>query len=216
MTGRVAMSLAVVLCASAASAQKREQARYEWPARLAGATRDTLTSLADSARAARLPAEALVAKAAEGVLKGADDVRILRAVRVLTRELADARGALPSNAPLGTLTAAASALHAGVSPEMLRRLSAAGGVDAAELGIAFVTLADLVASRVPADAASASIEQLLRHRAPESEMSAFRAAIAQDIQAGRAPEAALASRTQALVRTLDGRPEIAPRRPPPN
>jgi hypothetical protein len=171
------------------------------PARLSAATRDTLVRLIDSARVLRLPTDPLAARAAEGVLKGADDARIVRAVRSLVRELADARDALPPSASPATLAAGASALHAGVSPRALRRLASAGdGVDEADLAVALIALADLVASRVPPEAAASSIELLLKRRAPEAEITAFRAAVTRDILAGRPPEAALSVRARAIAR----------------
>lgn len=199
-----------------ATAQRQQAGRLALPAELSVQTRDTLQLLSDSARSAGLPAEAIAVKAAEGVLKGADDARIIRAARSLLRELMIARDALPPAAPLGTLTAAASALHAGVSPQTLRRLARSSeGAQQSDLGVALVTLADLVASKVPAESAASSVEQLLRRSAPEAEMAAFRAAIARDIEAGRPPEAALQLRTRALVRSLDARPDGSPgnRRP---
>src|SRR4051812_23206451 len=90
------------------------------PAQLAPATRDSVQRLLDSARAERLPAEMLSAKAAEGVLKGADDRRILRAVRQLHLELRTAVSLLPS-APAATLSAAATALHSGLTAPALRK-----------------------------------------------------------------------------------------------
>lgn len=65
----------LMLLSSAAHAQTRSAL----PAQLAAPTRDTLQRLIDSARAVGLPGEPLMAKAAEGALKGADDTRIVRA-----------------------------------------------------------------------------------------------------------------------------------------
>jgi len=200
----------------AAAAQRQQAGRLAFPAELSVQTRDTLQWLADSARSAGIPAEAIAGKAAEGVLKGADDARIIRAARSLLRELMIARDALPPAAAPGTLAAGASALHAGVSPQTLRRLARSGeNAQQSNLGVALVTLADLVASRVPAESAASSVEQLLRRNAPEGEMAAFRTAIARDIEAGRPPEAALQSRTRALVRSLDSRADgsLSGRRP---
>jgi hypothetical protein len=83
----------------------------------------------------------------------------------------------------------------------LRRLASAGdGVDEADLAVALIALADLVASRVPPEAAASSIELLLKRRAPEAEITAFRAAVTRDILAGRPPEAALSVRARAIAR----------------
>ena len=178
----------------------------ELQGKLSSAARDTVDRIVDSARVAGLPTMPLVAKAAEGVLKRVDEARILSAVRNLATQLRVARGLLPRNGTAGTLVAAANALQAGVSTRALSRLAAAAPKDDAALAVAFVTLADLVASNVPADAAAVSIEQLLERRAPEADMAAFRSAVARDIQAGRSPEDALATRTKAAVKTLSGPP----------
>src|SRR5262245_624640 len=98
------------------------QATTTLPARLNADTRVAIERLIDSARTAGLPVSPLADKAAEGVLKGADDQRILSAVRTLARELGEARNLLGSPRDHGLLTALASALHAGASPAELRRL----------------------------------------------------------------------------------------------
>jgi hypothetical protein len=164
-----------------------------------------ITRLADSARAANLPADALIAKAAEGVLKGADEQRILRAVRTLYAELTDARAALPSNAGTTLLTAAASALHAGVPRATLTKIVSAGAKTETDLAIGLVAVADLAASGVPANRASDAIVELLRRHAPESDITALRAGVATDIANGRAPESALGARMQGLLRVIEAR-----------
>jgi hypothetical protein len=192
-----------IVMATAAMAQSPTA---ELEGKLSAATRDTLDRLIDSARVAGLPTLPLASKAAEGTLKRVDEARILRAVRNLVRQLHTAREILPRHAGTGTLVAAANALHAGVSTRALSRLAAASPQDDAALAIGFVTIADLVASSVPAEAAAASIEQLLQRRAPEAEMAAFRSAVARDIQAGRSPEDALATRTKAVLQARPNRP----------
>jgi hypothetical protein len=195
-----ALGIAVALAGSAAA----QSPTAELEGKLSVAARDTIDRLIDSARVAGLPTAPLVAKAAEGVLKRVDEPRIVRAVRSLTRQLSVARGILPRDAATGTLVAAANALQAGVSTRALSRLAAASPESDAALAVGFVTIADLVASSVPPDAAAASIEQLLQRQAPESEMAAFRSAVARDIQAGRSAEDALSTRTKAVVQSLSG------------
>ena len=201
---RFLATLGMTMLLSGASAAQSPTAELD--GKLSSATRDTIDRLVDSARTAGLPTMPLVAKAAEGVLKRVDEARILRAVRNLVRQLHTARGVLSREAGTGTLVAAANALQAGVSTRALARLAAASPGDDAALAVGFVTIADLVASSVPAEAAAASIEQLLQRRAPEAELTALRSAVARDIQAGRSPEEALATRTKAVVQSLGGSP----------
>lgn len=205
----------VALCAGLSIAIAAPAAGQE---RLSPATRASLDRLIDSARVAGLPASLLVDKVAEGTLKGADDERILRAVRTLARELGDARDALGggSSTDVAVLGAAASALHAGVAASDLGRMGRAGGSqEPGVLASALVTLVDLVAKRVPVAPAARSIEDLLNRRAGERQFTALRADVGQDILAGRSPEQALLSRTTAQLRALDPTPLGGmPRRPP--
>lgn len=210
------MNVRLVVAAAFALGIPGRSFAQDFPERVSKEARIALERIVDSARAMRLPTEPLVAKAAEGVLKGADDARIVKVVRALLHDMDDARAALPPGAATGTLTAAASALRAGVSRETLRRLAAAGGGAGAtesELAIALITLADLAASRVPPQRAGEAVELLLSRRASVVAMFAFREGVARDIQSGATPDAALASRMQGAMRTLDGRPAVSPVKP---
>jgi hypothetical protein len=176
---------------------------------LSPAARDTLQRLVDSARAARLPSELLTAKAAEGVLKGADEPRIIRAVRQLTSELGAATSILPPTAPTGVVSAAASALHSGASRAALQKLTALHASEQ-DLAVALVALADLMANHVPSDLASSSIEELVKRRATEADFSAFRASVARDIANGLPPGTAATSGVRDAVRALDGHSAVGP------
>ena len=173
--------------------------------------------LADSARARGLPTEPLLAKAAEGKLKGADSTRIVDAVRGLIRELDVAKGTLCPNATGPELTAAASALHAGVTPAQLARVgrvSACGESGAsrpARLVMPLVVLADLVARRVSTELAVSSLETLVSRGAPDAQFASLRTAIERDISNGDAPDAAMRRRSATVLRSLD--PQSVPRPP---
>lgn len=170
--------------------------------------------LADSVRAAGVPRDPLVSKAAEGVLKGADDARILDVVRRFARELADARVALGSCATTPELVAAASALHAGVTTPLLARVQRAAGkcTTSERLVMPFVVLADMVSRHVTPDVAVSSLETLVERGAPDAQFANLRSAIERDIASGQTPDAAARVRSAAVLRTIDARP-IKP--PPP-
>jgi len=195
-----------------------------WPPWLLGPTRAALEALADSARRAGLPAAPLYAKAAEGVLKGADDARIVSAVRTLRRELAAVRAVLGPAASVSELVAGASAVHAGVPAATLHALgeARARAPDAARrarsLAVPFVVAADLVLRGVSPDVAAASMTALLARGAPDAHFSQLWRGVEQDILAGHTPSAAAMARTRALVGTspVDVRPpdDGARRRPP--
>jgi hypothetical protein len=203
MTLRQLTSVGAALVVAAATAGAQRPAppaltAADLPAQLSPATRQAITRLGDSLRAARLPDEPLYAKAAEGVLKGAEDGRIVAAVRTLARELGEARAALGASAADADIVAAASALHVGATPAMLTQLRethrAAGNAAPSSLATPLIALADLLTRRVPASAAAAAIDSLVARRAPADDFAALRAAVERDIDAGRAPEASVVQR----------------------
>lgn len=175
---------------------------------LSPATRQAIAQLGDSLRSVHLPDSPIYAKAAEGVLKGADETRILAVVRTLARELGEARRSFGDDAEEAELTAGASALHVGATPAMLTQLRdtqrAANGSDRS-LAIPLVALVDLLARRVPAPLATAAIDSLVAQRAQPADFAALRAGVTQDILAGRTPEAAVRARAQGLLHSTDGR-----------
>ena len=63
-----------------------------------------------------------------------------------------------------------------------------------------MTLADLIASSGPVGAATESVERLLRTGVADTELAAFRAAVARDIQNGSRPEEALRARLGGMSR----------------
>jgi hypothetical protein len=208
--------IALIALASNAHAQ----AANVLPQRLAPDVRATIERLMDSVRAAGLPTSPLADKAAEGVLKGADDQRILVAVRMLTRELGEARTILGSTNDAALLSAMASALHAGAAPAELRRIARPSGnsPDAHTLATALVTLVDLVAKRIPPLSATNAVNELLRRRATDDQFVVLRSEVEQDIRGGVEPEAALTKRIRAHVELLETVPlsgrTIKPPTPP--
>jgi len=201
----VALAFGIAVgAASAPAAAAAQAAQPDLPARLGAPARAAITAILDSARVAGLPTAPLAAKAAEGVLKGADDARIVEAVRSLARALGQARDALGPTADASVLDAGASALRAGVTPAALHSLGEAGAAPAGApaLATALVTLVDFVAKGVPPAVASQSIEQLLRLGAPESRFVALRTEVEADIRGGQTPEAAVTSRVRTDVQQL--------------
>jgi hypothetical protein len=195
--------LAVVALVVLASTARGQTATL--PARLGADVRATLERLIDSVRAVGLPTGPLADKAAEGVLKGADDQRILVAVRMLTRELGEARTILGSIHDPALLSAMASALHAGAAPGTLRQLAhpSGGAPDSHTLATALVTLVDLVAKRIPPLSATNAVNELLRRRATDDQFIVLRSEVEQDIRGGTEPEAALTKRIRAHVELLE-------------
>ena len=211
MSARPALLRALLFAAAFATASAAGAQTPALPARLGADARDAIGRLADSLRFAGVPVDPLYAKAAEGVLKGADDARIVVAVRTLARELTQARAALGPAAPAGDVLAAASALHAGVPAASIRRLREAG---AGPLALPLVVLADLAARGVPPAAAAGSIAELVARGATEPELSGYRAGVERDIASGRDARAAADARLQATLSQLDRRGATRPRPAP--
>jgi hypothetical protein len=197
-----ALALIVIALASAVPALAAQPGARApaLPDRLGADTRAIIVRLADSLRAAALPWEPVYAKSAEGVLKGADDERILLAVRSLARKLAGSRDALGASASAAEIIAGASALHAGVPAQDLRRLAERRPARAGEsLAVPLTVLADLVTRRVPPSVAAASVEALLRRGAPDERFSTLREDVERDILSGQPPAAA--ARARALIQS---------------
>ncbi len=195
----------IVLLSLAAELTGAQQSAL--PDRLSPATRASIERLADSLRGVGLPAQPLYAKAAEGVLKGADDARIVTAIRTLARELGEARAALGGESNDAELIAGASALHAGAPASTLRRLRESSGPRRVKgaLAVPLVVLADLASRGIPPSVAGASLEALAARNASDDQFTALRAAIERDIEAGRKPVEATNARTRALLGSIDAR-----------
>ena len=204
MTLRV-VAVTLMSVALRAHAQRAPLTAADLPAKLTPEARQVITRLGDSLRAERLPDEPLYAKAAEGVLKGAAETRILSAVRALARNLGEARDALGSGVDDADLVAGASALHEGATPAMLTQLRdthRVAGARETSLATPLVALVDLLARHVPPATAASAIDALVARRAPSEDFAALRAGVAQDIFAGQTPEAAVTQR----MKNIEARP----------
>ena len=183
---RAALPLLVAMVVAGRATAQQPDSRLE---RLDAATRPTVVSLVDSARAAMLPTEPLVQRALEGATKRASGDAIVAAVRRLAADLGHARDALGSTASPAELTAGAAALRAGASQATLAQLRHARQEP---LTVPLAVLADLVASGVPVDSAAAAVLGLAA-RARDADLVEFRRAVERDIALGAPPAAATAA-----------------------
>ena len=195
MRPRLLAPLALALLALGPRALAAQDARLD--ARLDASTRDAVVAIVDSARGAGVPGEPLVQKALEGASKHADDARILAAVRMLARELGDARAALGPSSSDAEVVAGASAMHAGIAPAALTRMRAARAQGS--LTVALAVLADLVARGVPGDTATSVISALTVAGAPDAELLRFRQGVERDIAQGATPAAALGVQARTVI-----------------
>jgi hypothetical protein len=134
-------------------------------ARLDPSTRDAVTRMIDSSRAAGLPAEPLVQKALEGASKGASGERIVAAVRLLATNMTSVRTALGADPTEQEIVAGVAALRAGASTQSIHALRVARNRDVA---VPLAVLADLVALGVEVDTAYQSVLDLARTEADDA------------------------------------------------
>jgi hypothetical protein len=205
----------ILLMLAASFSAKAQSASAGATAQWSPALRDRIDRIADSAKAQRLPTEALYSKAAEGVLKGADESRIVQAVSGLAHDLRDARSALGASATDAELVAAASVIHSGMDVPTLRKFfSTREARPRAETFVMpLVVLSDLLARRVTQDVATSSLSNLLEHGAKDAELTTLRRDIERDISSGQLPDVAARLRTDAALATLPA-PGRSMRRPP--
>jgi hypothetical protein len=191
------------------------QERPSLPSGLEAKTRVTIEQLADSMRSEGLPVAPLFAKAAEGRLKRATDAQIVAAVQGLAARFRQVRAGLEAPVDAATMTAAATALSAGVTMPVIREMSEAAGRQAPDLGSALVTVTDLVTQRVPVGAAVAAVQSLLVRRASPEQYTKLRLAVTNDILAGQSPDQAVRANAESIVRLLPPTPPVVtPGRPP--
>src|SRR4051812_22530432 len=121
------------------------------PVGLDSQSKAALESIIDSARTAGLPIEPLVAKAAEGKLKQASDLQIVTAVRSLASRFRMIRAEMGATLDVPSMTAAATAMGAGIPMSAIRSMrdaAAGSATPASDFAGALVTATDLVAQRV--------------------------------------------------------------------
>lgn len=185
--------------------------------RLDAMTRTTITRLADSLDLEELPGYALRDKAAEGVLKGATDARVLAAVVSLAERLRESRALLGRDALDDEHVAVASALYAGVPRAAIARLvvwkrervavMARRGATSRSpsLSMPLAILADLTTQHVPGELAIGSLEQLLDRGAGDADLVALRERVGRDIRRGERPQDAFNANVQLTHAALERR-----------
>jgi hypothetical protein len=162
--------------------------------------RASLDAVFAGAAARGLPLEPLVAKALEGVEKGAPPVRVEGAVQALAARLDAARRALDPVASGAEMVAGADALAAGVPAEVLQRIRALAPRRSA--AVALGVLAQLVSRGVPPARAAESVTGLLGRGARPAQLMALDGAVQLDVASGVPAATALDVRAGALATAL--------------
>ena len=174
------------------------------------ATRVTVQAIADSARKAGLPSDALLNKALEAAGRGADDERIVASVRGLAAELGKARKALGTSSRSAEIAAGADALHSGVAAGDLTRLRQAAG--RRPLATPLMVLTDFVERGVPPQTATGLIISLAKAGVRDSAFSTFQRSVIQDIEHGADPATAATTRARGVtLHSPNPPPKPAPR-----
>ena len=194
----VALAVGLASAASAAGAQGAPLApREKLAARLDSGAVAAIMPVIDAAAGQGLPLDPLVQKALEGASKHASADRIVLAVRRLSSQLASARLALGNTASSPELVAGASALQAGVRPEVLATLR--DERPQASLAVPLGVLAELIARGVPADTGAMAVVALVDAKVSDTQLVALRQDVERDIGVGAPPTTALIARTSGLA-----------------
>lgn len=183
MASRMLMNAGVALALAAAVARPAgaQDQRLE---RLAPETQALVAPVMDSARAQGLPVQPLLERALEGTSKHATPELIAQVVRRLAGDLARAREVLGPETGPEALAAGADALHAGATPEDLRRLARA--LRPGRLAVPLAVLADVVARGVPADTA-ATLTIARARSTSDADLLALERDVERDIALGASP-----------------------------
>ena len=197
LVSALALLAAVVRPAAAGAQGSALDPRTKLAARLDSGAVAALLPVIDAAAQQGLPVDPLVQKALEGASKRAPSDRIVTAVRRLSSQLASARLALGSASGAPELVAGASALQAGVKPEMLASLRSER--PEASLAVPLGVLAELIARGVPADTGAIAVTALLDAKVTDAQLVAFRQDVERDIGVGAPPTTALITRATGLT-----------------
>ena len=185
---------AAVVRPAVASAQA--DPRTKLAARLDSGAVAAILPVIDAAAQQGLPIDPLVQKALEGASKRAPSDRIVTAVRRLSSQLATTRLAFGGSGSSAELVAGASALQAGVRPEMLASLRAER--PAASLAVPLGVLTELIARGVPADTGAIAVVALLDAKVSDAQLVALRQDVERDIGVGAPPTTALIARSTGI------------------
>jgi len=177
---------AVVSVASVAGAQGTGALR-QLDGRASAPLKAQVTAVADSVARAGLPVAPLVDKTLEGISKGADDNRIMIAVRGVANDLGVARRALGPSSD-NELAAAVAALRAGATPMGLTRLRQE--LPGRTLVVPLSVLASLIVDGAPAPSAIVAVVANAKQR-NDSDLLAYGRSVSRDIAGGVAPLAAI-------------------------
>lgn len=199
---------ATVAIAPAAGAQAAGTLR-SLDGRASAALKAQIATVADSVVRLGLPVAPLIDKALEGISKGANDQRILAAVRGMARDLGIARDALGPSSE-AELAAAVAALRGGSSSAQLSRLR--NELPGRPLVVPLSVLASLLVDGAPASSAVVAVVTNAR-QSDDAALIAYGRGVSSDIAKGVAPLTAIAA-PQPGTPAAAGSPISIPGKPP--
>ena len=213
--GGVLLALAAALCVSSSPLYAQGVSPFaQLNGRVSEPLRAQVSALADSMLRAGLPVGPVIDKTLEGVSKGADDQRIMIAVRMVAADLVVARRAL-GPASDNEMTAAIAALRAGSSPAQLTELRRS--LPGRPLVVPLAVLASLLVDGAPAPSAVVAVVTNARRRG-DADLLAYGRGVSHDIASGIAPLIAMSgNRSPATAASLpaQGMPTQTPLPPSP-
>lgn len=187
----VSFGACAVTPANAAHAQQgtRDSRVVTLDSRASVALRAQVSTLADSIVRAGLPAAPLIDKALEGISKGADDRRIMLAVRAVATDLGVARTALGAVSD-AELSAGVAALRAGAGSAGIARLRRT--LPGRNLVVPLSVLASVMVDGAPAASAVVAVAAAAQQR-NDTGVLAYGRSVSHDIASGVTPAVALTS-----------------------
>lgn len=194
--GLVATLLSFVAFSSV-EAQKEDMA--ELPKELDSSSRSLLKPVLSRAADRGLPVQALIDKAAEGILRGVSSERIVKAVIALEERLTTAHVALAPSSHADIL-AGADALAVGVHPNTLRAMRRQ--IPKAPIMIPLAVLTQLVAQGVEQSRATDIVFELLKRGVTHQQLLALRESVNSDIIAGKSAASAIDDRVAVILTAL--------------
>lgn len=197
--GLVTAALLTTAAPARAGDPAAEEARLR--GRLDAPTAQAVIERIRTARAAGLPTQPLVGRAFEGASRGASGTRIQAAVDEELDALRAARGALGAGSEPNELVAGAMALLSGAREDSLTRLRATR--PGQSLVIPLVVLADLIARKVPVDAAATTVIAATRAGARDADLLKLREHVERELEKGAAPAGAAGAGLRLLLRDAD-------------
>jgi hypothetical protein len=165
-----------------------------------------VTTLADSLTGAGLPSAPIIDKTLEGISKGANEQRIMIAVRAVASDLGRARRALGPSSD-NELAAAVAVLRAGSSPTDLAKIRKE--LPGRSLVVPLSVLASFLVDGTPSSSAMLAVVTTAR-QASDANLLAYGRAVSRDIASGVTPLTAISTARQSGMSFSDVHPTGTP------